>query len=76
MKWKGEVSQCGVNGSILCKGVWRSAVIDFRCVSCRILMIKFRFSRVKVCAVVGYSPNEEDGKECEWKFEIVLEGVE
>ena len=39
--------------------VWHSAVIDFGCVSSRILWIKFKFSRVKVCVVVGYSPNVE-----------------
>ena len=26
----------------------------------RILFIKFRFSKVKVCVVVGYGPNEDD----------------
>ena len=32
-------------------------------VSPRILLIKFKFSRVKVCVVVGYGPNEGDGEE-------------
>ena len=69
----GEVSRVEVNGiisgvqemeraregvAILLNDVWHSAVIDFGCVSSRILWIKFKFSRVKVCVVVGYGPNE------------------
>ena len=42
----------------LLNDVWHNAVIDFGCVSSRILWIKFKFSRVKVCVVVGYGPNE------------------
>ena len=38
-------------------------VIDFGYVSSRIFWIKLKFSRVKVCVVVGYGPNEEDGEE-------------
>ena len=49
--------------AILLKNVCHSAVIDFGCVSSRILWIKFTFSRVKVCVVVGYDPNEKDGEE-------------
>ena len=44
---------------ILLNDVWHSTMIDFRWASSRILWIKFRFSRVKVCVVVGYGPNEE-----------------
>ena len=36
---------------------------DFGCVSSRILWIKFKFSRVKVCVEVGYDPNERIGEE-------------
>ena len=69
---------CGVNGliavvqemerakrgvAILLNDVWHSAVIDFECVSSRILWIKLKFSRVKVCVVVGYGPSEGDGGE-------------
>ena len=43
--------------------VWHSSVVKSGYVSCRILWIKFRFSRVKVCVVVGYGPNEGDGEE-------------
>ena len=68
---------CGVNGiivgvqemervregvAILLNDVWHSALIYFGCVSSRILWIKFKFSRVKVCVVVGYSPSEGDGE--------------
>ena len=45
--------------------VWRPVercvaqfMIDFGCISSRILWIKIEFSRVEVCVVVGYSPNE------------------
>ena len=40
-----------------------SAVVDFGCVSSKIIWTKFKFSKVKVCVVAGYSPNEGDGKE-------------
>ena len=38
-------------------------MIDFECVSYRILWNKFKFSRVKVCVLVGYGPSEGDGEE-------------
>ena len=38
---------------------WNSVLMDFGCISSRILFIKFRFSRFKVCVGVGYGPNEE-----------------
>ena len=47
------------------KDVWRSAVIDFGYISVRILWIKFKFSRVKVYNMVGYTPNEGIGEERE-----------
>ena len=77
LKGNGEISWCGVNGimafvqkmerakegvAILLNDVWHSAVVDFGCVSCIILWIKFKFSRVKICEVVGYGPSE-DGEE-------------
>ena len=77
LKGNGEVSWCGVNGimagvqeierakegvAILLNDVWHSAVVDFGCASSRILWITFKFSRVKVCVVLGYGPNEGDGK--------------
>ena len=78
LKGNVEIWWCGVNGiitivkemkelgkgvAILLKEVCHSAVIDFRCVNSRILWIKFKFSRVKICTVVGYGPNEGDGEE-------------
>ena len=48
---------------VLLNDVWHSVVIDFGCVSSRIMLIKFKFSRVKVCVVAGYGPNEGNGKE-------------
>ena len=43
--------------------VWLSAVVNFECVSSRVFLIEFKISRVKVCAVVGYGPNEGDVEE-------------
>ena len=43
-------------------------VINFGCISSKILWIKFRFSRVKVCEVVGYGSIEGD---CEKKGEVL-----
>ena len=40
--------------AVLLNDVWHSAVVDFGCVSSRIICIKFKFSRVKICVVVGY----------------------
>ena len=74
LKGNREVSWCGVNGvqereraregvAVLLNDVWHSAVIDFGYVSSRILRIKFKFSRVKVCVVVEYGPNGGIGEE-------------
>ena len=68
LKGNEEVPGCGVNGAregvaVLLNNVWHSALIDFRCVSSRILWIKLEFSRGKVCVVVGYGPNEGIGEE-------------
>ena len=38
---------------------WYSVVIDFECVSSRILWVKFEFSRVNACVVAVYSLIEE-----------------
>ena len=73
-----EISWCGVNGiiadvqdmeraregvAILLNDVLHNAVIDFGCVSSRILWIKFKFSRVKVCVVVAYGLSKGDVEE-------------
>ena len=78
LKRKGEVSRSGVNVifagvheieraregvAVRLKNVWHSAMVKSGCVSSRILWIKFKFSRVKVCMGVGYGPNEGDGEE-------------
>ena len=49
--------------AILLNDVWYSSVIEFVCVSSGILWIKFTFSMVKVCVVVGYAHSEGDGEE-------------
>ena len=43
--------------------VWHSAGVKSGCVCSSILWLKFKFSRVEVCAVVGYKPNKGDGEE-------------
>ena len=48
---------------ILLSNMWHSAVIDFGCVSSRVLCLKFKFSRVKFCVVVEYGPSEGNGEE-------------
>ena len=70
LKGKGELSRWEVNGiaagvqemerarevvAILLNDVWHSAV----CVSSRIFWIKSKFSRIRVCVVVGYGPSED-----------------
>ena len=80
LKGNGEVSWCEVNGiitgipemkrarkgvAVLLNDVWHRVVIDFECISSRILWIKFKFSRVKVCVRVGYGPNEGVAEERE-----------
>ena len=74
MKGEREVSWSGVNvifdsvhemerdremEAALLNDVWHSVMIKAGCVSSRIIWIKFKFSRVKVCVVVGYGPNVE-----------------
>ena len=51
--------------AVLLSDEWHSAVIDFGCLSSRILWIKFRFSRVKVCVVVRYGSSERNCEERE-----------
>ena len=50
---------------ILLNNVLHIAMIDFGCFSPRTLWIKFNFSRIKVCVVVGYGPNEGNGEKRE-----------
>ena len=45
--------------AILLSDMWHSVVIDFGCVSSRILWINFKFSEVKVFALVWYGPMKE-----------------
>ena len=49
--------------AVLLSNVWHSAVVKHGCVSPRILWIKFKFSRVKVCMMVGYGLKEAEGEE-------------
>jgi exonuclease III len=90
MKGKGEDVWCGVKCvyagvnenvraregvAILLSDVWHRSMVGFECVSSRILMIKFKFERVKVCVVVTYGPSEGSGDvECN-NFWNGLKGV-
>ena len=58
-----EVERAREGVAILLNDMWHSAVIDFGCVSPRILWIKFKISRVKVCMVLRYGSNENDGQD-------------
>ena len=46
----------GVNG--ICAGIQKngSYLVDPRCISSRILRVKFKFVKVKVCVVGAYNP--------------------
>ena len=48
--------------TILSHKVWHSAVI-LGCYSPRTLWFKLKFSSIKACVVVAYSPNEGDVEE-------------
>ena len=50
--------------AVLLDYVWHSAMVKSGSVSSRILWIKFKFSRVKVCVVVGYGPKGDDERFC------------
>ena len=58
-----EMERAREGVTLLLNDVWHSAVVDFGCVSSRILWIKFKFSRVIFCVAVGYGLNEGDGEE-------------
>ena len=77
LKREGEVTWCGVNViiadvlereraregvAILLNDVWNSALLNLGRVRSRILWIKLKISRVKVCVVVGYGLCEGDGE--------------
>ena len=78
MKGKGEIKWCDVKCvragveenergregvAILMSDLWYKAMVDFVCVSPRILMVKFKFEKVKVCVVVTYGPSEGNVEE-------------
>ena len=58
-----EMERAREGVAILFNDVWHSTVMDFLCVSSIILWIKFKFSSVKICVVVGYGSNERNGEE-------------
>ena len=60
-----EMERAREGVAFLLNDVWLDAVIDFGCVSFKILWIKFQFSRIKLCLVVGYGPIEGNGEEWE-----------
>ena len=53
-------------------------MVDFVCVSSRILIVKFKFEKIKVCVVVTYGPSEGNVEESAifWdNLNDVLDGV-
>ena len=61
--WCPEMERAREGLAILLNNVWHNAVKDFGCVSSRILWIKLKFSKVKVCVVLGYGPSKGDVEE-------------
>ena len=58
-----EMERAREGVAVLLNDVWHSAVVKSGYVSSKILWTKLKFSRVKVCVVVGYSHTEGDGEE-------------
>ena len=51
--------------AILISESWYGCMVNYVCVSPRILMVKFKFKKVKVCVVAAYGPSEgSDEREC------------
>ena len=48
---------------IMLNDVWQSAVTNFGCVNSKSSRLNLKFSRDKVCVVVGYGLNDGDGEE-------------
>ena len=63
--------------AVLLNNVWHSAVVKSGYITSRVLWIKLKFSRVKVCVVVGYGLTEGDGEERDrfWNMERTLDNV-
>ena len=57
-----EIDWASEGVEVLMNDVWNSPVIEFGYVSSRTQWVKLKFSRVKVFAVVVYSPTEWDGE--------------
>ena len=53
-----ETERAKVGAALLLNDMWHSALVDFVCVSSRIIWVTFRFSRVNLCVVVMDGPNE------------------
>ena len=68
-----EIERAREGLAILLSDVWHSVAMDFGFVSFRILWIKSRFSKVKVCVLVRYTPSEGDGKEKERLWNVMAE---
>ena len=78
LRGKGEFEWGGVKGvrsgvdagrakegvAMMMNDVWFEAVVGYGCVSSRMLWVKFKFARVKLCVVAVYGPCN-DRKECE-----------
>ena len=49
-----------------CEWRMRDAVVELLYVNCRILWVTFRFSKIKLCVVVGYGSTKRYGEERKW----------
>ena len=70
---KNERAREGV--AVLMSELWHKSLVNFVCVSSRILMVKFKFARVKVCVVVAYGPSDNCAAEERVEFWNDLKGV-
>ena len=60
-----EIQRARERVAVLLNDVWHNAMVKYGCVNPIILWIKFKFSRVKDCVLLEYSPIEGDGEERE-----------
>ena len=55
-----EIERTRGGVTVLMNDKRHTGVIEFECVSSRILRVKFKLSEVKVCVVVEYGPTERE----------------
>ena len=54
-----QESKTGTKGLVfMLNKIWYSAVIEFLCITCGILWFRLKFSRVRLCSIVGHKSFE------------------